>query len=63
MMNPQNIHGGAIGGMTLYKKISKDGYKVVIEGTGADEIFTGYMSYYIDSLFYDNLRRKFYCRG
>jgi asparagine synthase (glutamine-hydrolysing) len=31
----------------FYKKISDDGYKVCINGTGADEIFTGYYRHYL----------------
>lgn len=31
----------------FYQKISKDGHKVCINGTGADEIFTGYYHHYL----------------
>ena len=45
----------------LSKKISEDGYKVSISGTGADELLTGYYDHYNlqlynlkDSIFYQN---------
>ena len=60
---PQNIAGGAIGGMLLYQEIAKDGFKVVIEGNGADEVFAGYMHYYINSLFYFYISKGKICKA
>ena len=31
----------------LMKRISQDGYKVVISGNGSDEIFSGYYDHYL----------------
>lgn len=46
----------------LTEKISKEGYKVIISGTGADEIFTGYYDHfplYFASMDKENLDYKY----
>lgn len=47
---PVTIHGTTIGINPIYKQIAKDGIKVVLSGTGADEIFGGYNTYLYEYL-------------
>ena len=51
---PFLVGGTSIGLNLLYKKIAEDGIKVILEGTGADEIFGGY-----NTLMTENLRNAF----
>ena len=51
-----NYHDGPIATLSYYihsflsRKISDDGFKVSISGTGADEIFTGYYDHFLSHL-------------
>jgi len=47
---PVTIHGTTIGLNPIYKQIAKDGIKVVLSGTGADEVFGGYKTYLYEYL-------------
>ena len=51
---PLPIRGTSIGLNLLYKKIAEDGIKVILDGTGSDEIFGGYYT-----LMTENLRNAF----
>lgn len=43
---PKDLGGMALGGNRLYRAASEDGYKVIIEGTGPDELFAGYPGFF-----------------
>ena len=51
---PVNITGTGVGLNLVYKRISEDGIKVILNGTGSDEIFGGYPKFLII-----NLRKSF----
>ena len=44
---PVNITGTGVGLNLVYKRISEDGIKVILNGTGSDEIFGGYPKFLI----------------
>jgi len=51
---PVSTVGSAIALNLIYKRISQDGIKVILSGTGGDEIFGGYLKFIVG-----NLRKSF----
>ena len=62
MKNLVHQHDGPLATLSYYihsfltEQISKQGYKVSISGTGADEIFTGYYDHHL--LFFQTIRKS-----
>ena len=48
---PMYLGGPSVSGSFLAKELSKDGNKIAISGTGADELFCGYPRFYRSSLY------------
>jgi asparagine synthase (glutamine-hydrolysing) len=43
---PKDLGGTALGGLNVYRAAANDGYKVLLEGVGPDELLAGYSSYF-----------------
>lgn len=54
------LMGNVISTYQLYQKISKNNIKVVLDGTGGDEIFCGYEARYFFFIFWNSLINKNY---
>ena len=51
---PMYLGGPSVSGSFLAKELSKDGNKIAISGTGADELCCGYPRFYVE--FYISLK-------
>ena len=50
---PLNLYGQVIGMNILYEKVSSLGIKVLLDGSGGDEIYAGYFDRYTQCFIYN----------